>query len=41
VLDPERLAAVLGGMGEKERRHAVEGLGLLAAAARAWREEQG
>jgi DNA-binding MarR family transcriptional regulator len=41
VLDPARLAAVLGGMEAEERRRAVEGLGLLAAAARAWREEKG
>lgn len=41
VLDPERLAAVLGRMNAEERRRAVEGLGLLAAAARAWREERG
>jgi DNA-binding MarR family transcriptional regulator len=41
VLDPERLAAILGGMDAKARRLAVEGLGLLAAAARAWREEGG
>jgi DNA-binding MarR family transcriptional regulator len=41
VLDPERLAAVLGGMDAQKRRRAVDGLGLLAAAARAWREEAG
>jgi DNA-binding MarR family transcriptional regulator len=41
VLDPARLAAVLGGMDRAARRRAVEGLGLLAAAARAWREEAG
>jgi DNA-binding MarR family transcriptional regulator len=41
VLDPARLAAVLGGMGADERRRAVDGLGLLAAAARTWREERG
>ncbi|HVQ09002.1 MAG TPA: MarR family winged helix-turn-helix transcriptional regulator [Allosphingosinicella sp.] len=41
VLDPDRLAAVLGRMTTEERRRAVEGLGLLAAAARAWREEAG
>ncbi|HEV7659822.1 MAG TPA: MarR family winged helix-turn-helix transcriptional regulator [Allosphingosinicella sp.] len=41
VLDPARLAAVLGGMGTEERRRAVDGLGLLAAAARAWREGTG
>ncbi|MEA3013705.1 MAG: hypothetical protein QOD42_2250 [Sphingomonadales bacterium] len=41
VLDPERLAAVLRGMETEARRRAVDGLGLLAAAARAWREEKG
>ena len=41
VLDPARLAAVLGSMGADERRRAVDGLGLLAAAARAWREGKG
>ncbi len=38
VLDPERLAAVMAGMGADERRKAVAGLTLLAAAARAYRE---
>lgn len=41
VLDPARLAAILGGMEAEARRRAVEGLGLLAAAALAWREETG
>ena len=38
VLDPGRLAAVLAGMTKEARRKAVEGLALLAAAARAYRE---
>jgi DNA-binding MarR family transcriptional regulator len=41
VLDPERLAAVLAGMTQASRRTAVEGLTLLAAAARAYREGGG
>lgn len=40
VLDPARLAAVLGGMDAQARRRAVDGLGLLAAAALVWREEE-
>ena len=41
VLDPERLGTVLAGMGAGERRKAVEGLKLLAAAARKFREGGG
>ena len=41
VLDPARLAAVLAGMTDEARRQAVEGLALLAAAARAYREGEG
>ena len=38
VLDPERVAAVLGAMSPEERRRGVEGLKLLAAAAKRYRE---
>jgi DNA-binding MarR family transcriptional regulator len=38
VLDPHRVSALLAAMGTEERRRAVEGLKLLAAAARAYRE---
>ena len=38
VLDPDRLGAILSRMAEGERRRAVDGLELLAAAARAYRE---
>ena len=41
VLDPERLAAVMARLGGAQRQRAVEGLTLLAGAARAWREEEG
>lgn len=41
VLDPNRLATVLAGMGASDRRKAVEGLTLLAAAARSYREGGG
>ena len=41
VLDPERLAAVLAPMPAAARRRAVEGLTLLAAAARNYREGGG
>jgi DNA-binding MarR family transcriptional regulator len=41
VLDPERLGAVLALLSPVDRRRAVEGLGLLAAAARAYREGRG
>ena len=40
VLDPERLAAVMTRLNATERQRAVEGLALLAGAARAWREEE-
>ena len=41
VLDADRLAAVLARLDGADRRKAVEGLSLLAGAARAWREEKG
>lgn len=41
VLDPTRVAQLLAAMTPDARRRAVEGLRLLAAAARAWREEGG
>lgn len=41
VLDPERLGAVLAGMGAGDRRKAVEGLKLLASAALCYREGGG
>lgn len=39
VLDAGRVAALLGQLSATERRRAVDGLNLLAAAARAYREE--
>jgi len=41
VLDAQRVAALLGAMPEEERRRGVEGLRLLADAARRMREEEG
>ncbi len=41
VLDSTRVAQLLAGMAPDQRRRAVEGLRLLAAAARALREEGG
>lgn len=41
VLDPGRLTALMARLNAAERQRAVEGLTLLADAARAWREEQG
>jgi DNA-binding MarR family transcriptional regulator len=41
VLDPGRVAALLARLAPSERRKAVEGLKLLAAAARALRDSEG
>ncbi len=41
VLDPERVAALLARLAPAERRRAVDGLKLLAAAARALRDGEG
>lgn len=41
VLDPDRVAALLDRLAPAERRKAVEGLNLLAAAARALRDSEG
>lgn len=41
VLDPERLAALLARLAPAERIQAVEGMRLLAGAARRYREAQG
>lgn len=40
VLDAERVAALLDRLAPRERRRALEGLTLLAGAARAYREEK-
>jgi DNA-binding MarR family transcriptional regulator len=39
VLDPGRLTAVMAQLQPAERQRAVDGLNLLAGAARAWREQ--
>ena len=41
VLDPERLTAVMTRLNAADRARVVEGLAMLAAAARAWREQGG